>query len=208
MLEKLRTHFNKIQSRPIISLFDTHDRARAFSVRFGDILFDYAKTNLDEIARSMLLNLFETRKVAQKRSAMFAGEKINETEGRAVLHIALRNKSKNPIYVDGQDIMTKVINNLDSMKRFTDDVRFFSNIEVRQFLLDQDWFGQYIELFGAAYCDFGRVWPDVGDVSLGGMHWSRGAALRLSWDRDLLMRVALGWSAEQVGIFFDWGNSF
>ena len=93
-------------------------------------------------------------------------------------------------------------------QRFTDDVRFFSNIEVRQFLLDQDWFGQYIELFGAAYCDFGRVWPDVGDVSLGGMHWSRGAALRLSWDRDLLMRVALGWSAEQIGIFFDWGNSF
>ncbi len=123
MLEKLRTHFSKTQSRPIISLFDTHDRARAFSVRFGDILFDYAKTNLDEIARSMLLNLFETRKVAQKRAAMFAGEKINETEGRAVLHIALRNKSKNPIYVDGQDIMTKVVNNLDSMKRFTDDVR-------------------------------------------------------------------------------------
>ena len=93
-------------------------------------------------------------------------------------------------------------------QRFTDDVRFFSNVEVRQFLYDQNWFGQYLELFGAIYCDFGRVWPDVGDISLEGMHWSRGAALRLSWDRDLLMRVALGWSAEQVGIFFDWGNSF
>jgi hypothetical protein len=93
-------------------------------------------------------------------------------------------------------------------QRFTDDIRFFSNVEVRQFLFDRDWFGQFIELFGALYCDFGRVWADVGDVSLRDMHWSRGAALRLSWDRDLLMRVEVGWSAEQVGVFFDWGNSF
>ena len=91
-----------------MSLFNDHDRAVKFSVRFGDILFDYSKTNIDETARSLLLKLFETAKVSQKRTAMFAGEKLNETEDRAVLHVALRNKTKNPIYVDGQNIMTMV----------------------------------------------------------------------------------------------------
>ena len=106
-----------------MSLFNDHDRAVKFSVRFGDILFDYSKTNIDETARSLLLKLFETAKVSQKRTAMFAGEKLNETEDRAVLHVALRNKTKNPIYVDGQNIMTKVNANLESMKKFTDEVR-------------------------------------------------------------------------------------
>lgn len=123
MFERLRNYFGKIKDRQINSLFNDCNRGKKFSVRLESILFDYAKTNIDETARNLLLDLLEDAKVSEKREAMFIGDKINETEDRAVLHIALRNKAENPIYLDGQNIMTKVIASLNSMKRFTADVR-------------------------------------------------------------------------------------
>ena len=74
----------------IAQLLQDPDRASKFSVNADGMLFDYAKTSITEVAKSALLSLAIARDVPGRRDAMFAGEKINETEGRAVLHTALR----------------------------------------------------------------------------------------------------------------------
>ena len=101
----------------------TPERAGAFSIEAGDLLFDYAKTALDEEGRALLLEMFETAGVAAKRDAMFAGAKINETEGRAVLHTALRNLDGDPVQVDGVDVMPGVLETLARMESFARDLR-------------------------------------------------------------------------------------
>ena len=108
--------------RPIRSLFQGHDRARHFSASCGEMLFDYSKTNIDSHARDLLIRLAEGAGVARKRDAMFAGAKINETEGRAVLHTALRNLGS-PVVVDGRDVMPEVRATHARMEAFARDVR-------------------------------------------------------------------------------------
>ena len=106
----------------ILSLFDDH-RAKDYSISALGMHFDYSKTTIDTEVRAALIDVLETAKVAQKRDAMFAGEKINDTEGRAVLHTALRNLSGTPVYVDGVDVMPEVLETLDRMSTFATDVR-------------------------------------------------------------------------------------
>ncbi len=108
---------------PILNRFADANRAQAFSVSAGDLLFDYSKTTLDEAGRDALLALYENAGVPERRNAMFAGHKINETEGRAVLHTALRNLSGSEVVVDGQDVMPDVLQTLDQMGAFAEDVR-------------------------------------------------------------------------------------
>ncbi len=98
-------------------------RAETFSISALDMLFDYSKTGLTNEAREGLLALARNAGVETKRDAMFAGEKINETEGRAVLHTALRNLDGDPIVVDGVDVMPEVLATLDRMEGFAEDVR-------------------------------------------------------------------------------------
>ena len=75
--------------RHILDLFD-ENRAEDFSIQADGMLFDYSKTNIDAATRAALVKLAEVSGVAEKRAAMFSGAKINDTEGRAVLHVALR----------------------------------------------------------------------------------------------------------------------
>lgn len=89
----------------------------------GEILVDYSKNLINEEIFKLLVNLAKARKVEQARDAMFSGEKINFTEDRAVLHIALRNRSNTPIKVDGQDVMPPVNDVLNHMRKFTECVR-------------------------------------------------------------------------------------
>ncbi|HAD28331.1 MAG TPA: glucose-6-phosphate isomerase, partial [Rhodobacteraceae bacterium] len=84
---------------------------------------DYSKTNMDSAVKTALLALARASDVEAKRDAMFSGEKINETEGRAVLHTALRNLSETPIHVDGADVMPGVMATLSRMKTFADGIR-------------------------------------------------------------------------------------
>ena len=118
---QLADHYATVQHRPILSLFDDR-RAGRFSSRFGDMLFDYSKTNLDQTGLGLLLDLAETSGVAAKRDAMFAGAKINQTEGRAVLHTALRNLDAS-VGVDGRDVMPAVRATLARMEAFANEVR-------------------------------------------------------------------------------------
>ena len=103
----------------ILKLFDEDDsRAEAFSTRACDMLFDYSKTSIDTNARNLLLELADAAGLATRREAMFSGQIINETEGRAVLHTALRNLTGGPVFVDGEDVIPEVRATLDRMAQF------------------------------------------------------------------------------------------
>ncbi|OWF52125.1 Glucose-6-phosphate isomerase [Mizuhopecten yessoensis] len=89
----------------------------------GDLLLDYSKNLINEDVMQMLFALARERKVEEMRADMFGGKKINFTESRAVLHVALRNRSNKPILVDGKDVMPDVNGVLQHMRQFSDAVR-------------------------------------------------------------------------------------
>uniref|UniRef100_A0A3Q3LYF1 Glucose-6-phosphate isomerase a n=1 Tax=Labrus bergylta TaxID=56723 RepID=A0A3Q3LYF1_9LABR len=103
------------------------DRFSKFSTTLqtddGEILLDFSKNLINQEVLSMLLAMAKSMGVEEAREKMFSGEKINFTEGRAVLHVALRNRSNEPITVDGQDVMPEVNRVLDKMKAFCQRVR-------------------------------------------------------------------------------------
>ncbi|MDD9923465.1 MAG: glucose-6-phosphate isomerase [Boseongicola sp.] len=119
----LKAAARKSESAKIADLLKDPDRANEFSISAGDLLFDYSKTTINEETRSILVELFESAGVPAKRAAMFGGQKINETENRAVLHTALRNLSGEPVMVDGQDVMPDVLGTLERMSAFSEAVR-------------------------------------------------------------------------------------
>ncbi|MBM9593055.1 glucose-6-phosphate isomerase [Roseitranquillus sediminis] len=118
----LKTRSEAVRDRPILDLFDG-ERAEAFSVTVSDLLFDYSKTNIDAGTRDLLVDLYRASGAEARRDAMFGGENINETEGRAVLHTALRNLDGGAVTVDGRDVMPDVRETLERMARFAEDVR-------------------------------------------------------------------------------------
>jgi len=102
----LAAHRTRTVSHHLRELFAADNRRFAsFSARLDDLLLDYSKTAVTAETVELLLALAEAADVAAKRDAMFAGEPINTTEGRAVLHTALRNQSGRPVKVDGVDVM-------------------------------------------------------------------------------------------------------
>jgi glucose-6-phosphate isomerase len=98
-------------------------RFERFSLKLGDILFDYSKNRITAETMRLLFDLARQAGLADRRDAMFRGEKINTTEERAVLHVALRNRSNRPIRVDGADVMPEVNRVLDKMRTFSEAVR-------------------------------------------------------------------------------------
>jgi glucose-6-phosphate isomerase len=121
--EALRRRLNDTKDRTILGLFDAPDRAAAFSAQMGDMLFDYSKTNIDAATRDALIALLDAAGVADKREAMFSGAPINDTEGRAVLHTALRNLDGGAVMVDGRDVMPGVLETLQRMRDYAAQVR-------------------------------------------------------------------------------------
>src|SRR5947209_6193622 len=120
----LAEHYAKTCKLHLRDLF-RQDPARfeKFSVRFQDILLDYSKNRITGETLRLLLDLAKQADVLGRAAKMFAGEKINTSEGRAVLHVALRNRSNRPILVDGQDVMPEVNAVLKHMREFTEAVR-------------------------------------------------------------------------------------
>ncbi|MGC1497257.1 MAG: glucose-6-phosphate isomerase [Sulfitobacter sp.] len=121
--ENLKSRQSAVAGRPLLALFEEKDRAADFTVETADMRFDYAKTNIDRDTRAELIKLAELAGVSAKRDAMFAGVEINETEGRAVLHTALRNLDGGPVIVDGKDVMPGVLDTLAAMRTFADKIR-------------------------------------------------------------------------------------
>lgn len=122
MWDKLRAHHATVADRRFETLVDDA-RAAEFSAQTGDMVLDYAKTNIDDAGRALLIDLLDTADVAGKRDAMFAGQPINETEGRAVLHTALRNLDGDPVFVGGEDVMPGILKTLSRMSDFAEHVR-------------------------------------------------------------------------------------
>ena len=121
----LQEHFNENKNRTIKDLFKQDPkRFDNFSLNIlsSDILIDYSKNIVDEKTMELLFDLAKETKLDEAIKSMFAGEKINRTENRAVLHTALRNRSNKPIYVDGQDVMPNVNQVLAKMKAFCEKV--------------------------------------------------------------------------------------
>lgn len=122
--QSLIEHQREIEPLHMRDMFDSDpDRFEKFSVRTGPVLLDYSKNRVNEKTMALLNDLANHCKVAEARDRMFSGEHINSTEDRAVFHMALRNRSDQPMKVDGQNVMPDVRAVLNKMRRFTDDVR-------------------------------------------------------------------------------------
>ena len=102
--------------------FNDAERFSRFSIQTGDLLFDYSKNIITENTVELLLQLVNECGLKDAIEAMFTGEKINETENRAVLHTALRNFSGKPVLTDGIDVMPGIKNVLEQMKNFCSQV--------------------------------------------------------------------------------------
>jgi len=121
--QNLRRHYEKTKSLHMRDLFaEDSRRFDKFSICFNDLLVDYSKNRITEETLKGLIALAEECDLNNAIENMFGGAKINETENRAVLHIALRNRANNPIVVDGQDVMPEVNAVLDQMEDFTNRV--------------------------------------------------------------------------------------
>ncbi|QDU74575.1 Glucose-6-phosphate isomerase [Bremerella volcania] len=117
--QALSQHHGEIGDLHMRDLFaQDADRFDRFSLRLGDILFDFSKNRITEKSLALLVDLAHQAGLAESIRAMFAGEKINTTEQRAALHVALRNRSNRPIRVDGQDVMPEVHRVLEKMRGF------------------------------------------------------------------------------------------
>ena len=120
----LQNHYNETRNYSIREAFKQDpERFNKFSINFNEILFDYSKNRISEDTVTLLLELANYADLKTKTKALFSGEKINTTERRAVLHTALRNRSNQPIYVDGQDVMPDINKVLGKMRTFCESVR-------------------------------------------------------------------------------------
>ena len=120
--KNLQDHFAQ-NDFDLRSLFQNNpERFNQFSVKREDYLFDFSKNLIDQKAFDLLQSLAEECDVRGAISAMFSGEKINETENRAVLHTALRDFSDNEILVDGENIKPEIKRVLNQMKTFSQKI--------------------------------------------------------------------------------------
>mmetsp|Transcript_18666 Transcript_18666/g.25729 ORF Transcript_18666/g.25729 Transcript_18666/m.25729 type:complete len:555 (-) Transcript_18666:57-1721(-) len=122
--EALQAHYDATKDVHMKDLFAADpERFNKLSLKFEDILFDFSKNRISEETLSLLYALAEQADVKGMAEKMFSGEKINTTEGRAVLHVALRNQAGTPILVDGKDVMPDVQETLSRIKPFVESVR-------------------------------------------------------------------------------------
>lgn len=122
--KSLANHKKQFDTTAMRDLFASDpDRFKKFSIQFEDILFDYSKNRITSETLELLLKLADQAGLKSAIEEMFTGGKINVTEHRSVLHTALRNRSNEPVYVDGEDVMPKINAVLAKMKSFSQKVR-------------------------------------------------------------------------------------
>jgi glucose-6-phosphate isomerase len=121
--KKLTDHYEKMKNVHMKDLFaDDPERFAKFSIRFNEILVDYSKNRLSGQTLKLLTGLADEIGLRDAIEKMFSGDKINATENRAVLHVALRNRGNAPVYVDDKDVMPEVNEVLEKMKDFSQRV--------------------------------------------------------------------------------------
>lgn len=121
--QKLKAEFDRIKEKHLRDLFsEDKDRFEHFHIQMEEFFFDYSKNRIDSLVLDQLISLAEELKLHDAIESMFNGEKINETENRAVLHTALRNFSEETLNLDGLNIIPAIRNVQEKMKLFSDDV--------------------------------------------------------------------------------------
>ena len=121
--KKLQNHFKTMKSRHMRDMFRKNQRRFSqFSLTLNDMTVDYSKNIISGRTLKLLQELAHECRVRDAIEKMFSGEKINTTEGRAVLHVALRNRSNTPVSVDGADVMPEVNAVLEQMKTFSENL--------------------------------------------------------------------------------------
>jgi len=120
-LKQIRSQLKNISINDLFTL--NPKRFDEFSTSIDDMILDYSKVHINKDVLTTLVKLAKVCNVEEKRDAMYRGDKINITENRAVLHIALRNKPDKPIYVDNRDIMPDVHESLENMQEFAHGIR-------------------------------------------------------------------------------------
>ena len=124
LFARLKQIRSQLKNLSISDLFTLNPkRFEEFSTSIDDMILDYSKLHMNKDVLNTLFKLAKVCDVEEKRDAMYRGDKINITENRAVLHIALRNKLDNPIYVDNRDIMQDVHDGLEKMQEFANGIR-------------------------------------------------------------------------------------
>jgi glucose-6-phosphate isomerase len=122
--QALTQHFQEISPLHMRDMFaEDMQRAEKLTLQVDDFLLDYSKQRINHTTLDLLLQLAQQCDIEGWRARMFSGEKINFTENRAVLHTALRNRSNQPVLVDGKDVMPEVNRVLQKMRDFTEQVR-------------------------------------------------------------------------------------
>ena len=122
--KELEAHQQELASVQMRDLFQNDpQRFERFSLRFDDLLLDFSKNRITEKTLNLLRELARQSSLSSWIEKMFSGERINSTEDRAVLHIALRNRSNRPIIVDGHDVMPAVNAVLKHMREWTESIR-------------------------------------------------------------------------------------
>ena len=120
----LKQHSKEISKTTLRELFDNDpQRGTRYNADAVGIFLDYSKNRVTDETLKLLVELAEQRGLKQHIEAMFRGDKINITENRAVLHIALRAPKSESILVDGKDVVPEVHAVLDKMAAFSDKVR-------------------------------------------------------------------------------------
>jgi len=118
--KKLQKHYQSMKNVSINDIFkQDEDRFSKFSILFQDILLDYSKNIINEQTIKLLTDLASDIKLGDAIDNMFSGQRINETENRSVLHVALRNLSGNKFIIENKDIMLQVRSVLEKMKIFS-----------------------------------------------------------------------------------------
>jgi len=121
--QALATHFEAIKDTHMKDLFqEDPQRFEKLSIRFKDILVDYSKNRITDKSLDLFIQLAEEIHLADAIEKMFQGNSINETENRAVLHVALRNRHNQPAMINGQDVMPEVNAVLTQMKTFSNNL--------------------------------------------------------------------------------------
>ncbi|MGB5942124.1 MAG: glucose-6-phosphate isomerase [Leeuwenhoekiella sp.] len=120
--KKLSDHFDQVGDKHLKELFKDGDRAEKFSVSWEDFYLDYSKNRITAETKELLLAFAEEMKLKEARDAYFGGTAINETEGRAVMHTALRYKGDDPITIDGDNALAEVAEVKKKIQKFTDKI--------------------------------------------------------------------------------------
>ena len=122
--QALAEHYARVKDLHMREMFSEEPaRFNKFSIKFNDLLLDYSKNRITDETLQLLLQLARESGLGEWIQRMFSGQHVNNTEDRAVLHTALRNRSNTPVIADGKDVMPEINQVLDHMRRFSEAVR-------------------------------------------------------------------------------------